>query len=47
MKEQSNLPQPTSIVQILISTMDVVITAKKQQRNEHQHGKTFSCLNLN
>ncbi|RDX83572.1 Type IV inositol polyphosphate 5-phosphatase 9, partial [Mucuna pruriens] len=40
MKEQSNLPQPTSIVQIQTCTMDVVITGKKQPRGEHQHGVT-------
>jgi len=39
MKEQLNLDLPTNIVQIQTFTMDVAIMAKRQKREEHQHGK--------
>lgn len=38
MKEQSNLPQPTSIVSTQTSTMDVVTMEKGQKRGDLLRG---------
>ena len=39
MKEESNLPQLTSIVPIQMYTMDAVIKEKGQKKGEPRHGK--------